>query len=396
MDKELRSLRDLIKEVFSDKSGTYKSIDELLTQNGNDQSTVPKKCADFITKQLCDNPFNDIILESENNEDDFHKVALNRAKHSVITYFMGLVLKPFGGIFDKIKNGDDLWLKTSMYHDYGYTSDYVKKEKLDLPNGIKAKYYLLDDYYADDLKCISGYKEKHPEDFAYDYSDLIKYFKYFQERKKNKPRNLEKNDDDWEGKIENQEHGILGGSYVFDKLTKLLIKNNIHNQKEFENIKKFCLAIAQHNIYKIKDEKDIIIAKKVSPNLPDNINNVKINESTPLLLFLSLVDTVECVKKFSRSENKEKYFETYTVLDNLYLSVEKDKITLDFSKLLQKAQLQHSAHDKSEKIMWFKKTFCGPRGYANAISTFNEWTILHGEYNNCIVTIRKDDSEIAV
>lgn len=382
--EKLRPLSELIDEIFKKGNFTeeYKSIDDLLSQEKGKTPTVSQKCAKFMNEQLHDNLFADVGLnnEAEHENNDLYKVAQIRAKHSVITYFMGLVFKQFGGIFDSIDDNETIWRKTAMYHDSGYYSTYVTREKLDLHKDTNIKWYLLDDTYENDLQILSGYRKRHSEDFAYEYLDLENYFKYFVLRKQRTPKDYSNGGDEeenYERRTENQEHGILGSTLVFNNLINKLINKKSCNLKELEKIKKFCLAIAQHNIYKIKDERDIKIAEQISDDFVDKINIVKIDKKTPLLLFLSLVDTVECIKKFSRGENPEHYFTTKIVLGNLYLLVEKNKITLDFTSLRKRAE--------NDKIEWFQRIF---DDYKNGLLKLNSWTIFQGEeINNDVVAI---------
>lgn len=390
--ENLKPLIELIDKIFKKGNYTeeYNSIYDLLSQEKDNKPSVPQKCAKFMNEQLHDNLFADVGIDKESepeNKDDLYKVAQSRAQHSVITYFMGLVFKQFGGIFDKIDDNETLWRKTAMYHDKGYYSTYVSRKELDLRKDTNIKWYLLDDKYESDLQILNGYRNNHSEDFAYEYLDLINYFKYFALRKQRIKDDPKINDEDnFEFRVENQEHGILGGTLIFNELINKLINNKNYNHKELEEIKKFCLAIAQHNIYKIKGDEDIHTAYEVSDDFADKINKVKIDEKTPLLLFLSLVDTVECIKKFSKEKNSGHHFNTKTVLEKLYLSVEKDKIVLDFSRLRKHAE-------QYNKIEWFEKIFGNKtKGYVNSVESLSGWTVLSGkcdDNNSDIITIQK-------
>lgn len=55
-----------------------------------------------------------------------------------------------------------------------------------------------------------------------------------------------------------------------------------------------------------------------------------------MLLLLSLVDTIECVKTFSKKESEVSYFQTLTILNSVRLYSDKQKIIIDFSELATK------------------------------------------------------------
>lgn len=88
-------------------------------------------------------------------------------------------------------------------------------------------------------------------------------------------------------------HGIYGGAYLFNRL----MKKPLHMRKEQLYIKAVCMCIAQHNIFKsTSDEIDQKLDEYLSLEKLKHNSDFKINEEYPLLLFLSLVDTIECVK----------------------------------------------------------------------------------------------------
>ena len=61
-----------------------------------------------------------------------------------------------------------------------------------------------------------------------------------------------------------------------------------------------------------------------------------IESSHTLLLLLSLVDTIECVKKYSKQENGDKYLQSITVLKNIMVDVSADELVVDYSKLAER------------------------------------------------------------
>ena len=355
---QVRPLIDLIEETLSNDS-LLKPHKPILDFISND-----KECVEFMNNQLDTDMF---TLHEE--DEDLYKLAQNRARHSVITYLLGLVLAPFGNIID-IKRDGQLWLKLSMYHDYGYFSKYVKDSTHDLRTDVK--YYLLDDCYEKELQVLNNWFTKHSEDFAFAYKEIEDYFEYSRNFHAEREKDKEKVD-----------HGVLGGVLVFQMLASKLLKSEKINKSELYNIKTFCLAIAQHNMYRINgDNKKLAKGLRLEKLYEEN--SFRISRDTPLLLFLSLIDTVECVKKFSQSENDSKYFQTETTLKNLKLSVSEERIILDFSDL-------RKAAERDKKIEWFKKIFDGKNkssGYVSGICNFGSWTVFQGyRKENDVLTI---------
>lgn len=109
-----------------------------------------------LNKLECDEEFNDLHKFITNDKScikfiraltdgfgvdetdvEIFKSAQARARHSVVTFLMGLVFSNFAGIYDSISsivnedNNLELWLLTSLNHDQGYYSKYLKNEKLD-------------------------------------------------------------------------------------------------------------------------------------------------------------------------------------------------------------------------------------------------------------------------
>ena len=345
----------------------YEDINELVGDN--------RRCVEFMNAKLHDDCF-----QVEDEKSDIYELSQKRAAHSVLTYFLGVLLKPFGRIFDKIKSGDELWIKTSIYHDYGYFSRYVLRSDVNLKNITNNRYLLTSDH---PYIRIFDFSNPHLEELAYSYLQLEQYFEYSRVYHfKN-------------GSKEKVDHGILGGALIFSRLTAKLIKN-YYNIDEFWKLKKLCLAIAQHNIFRMKE--DIIQNYKNSmkyeriegyENCLDDIfeedikkiNSVKLDDKTPLLLFLSLVDTIECFKKFGKRENKDHSFNTATVLDNISFSLKEDEIKLDFS------ELSRYARQKESTAIWFEDTF---KKYKNNIAGFEDWTIFKGSCDGYNLSIKLD------
>ena len=160
-------------------------------------------------------------------------------------------------------------------------------------------------------------------------------------------------------------HGIYGGAYLF----KRLMKKPLYMEKEQLYIKAVCMCIAQHNIFKsTSDEIDRKLDEYVSLTILKHDSDFKINEEYPLLLFLSLVDTIECVKKFSKSCNSASFLQTETVLSNVQAEITKEKIELDFSSLLERINERKML--KKEILLDTYKDY-----FENNIKSLGNWTI---------------------
>ena len=103
-------------------------------------------------------------------------------------------------------------------------------------------------------------------------------------------------------------------------------------------------------------------------------SSFRINRKTPLLLLLSLVDTIECVKKFGKKDqedNGNKSFEALTVLKSIFVFSDKEKIEIDLSEFAKK--MKKKGIDKEE--------------YWKSISTLSNWTELKVTEKDDVFTI---------
>lgn len=337
--EKLKTLFDLFNEELSifPSSGAYgyTSIEEFITDD--------EKSAKFINNlNYGDNTlFDDIIVQ---------EISYGRARHSAISLFLGLVLGKFKNLFGNcaaVLNDDNedyklfgepyinykLWMLTSINHDYGYHSSYIFK-KISIED-LNLKYNLFNDEDNYDYRPLINYSNKYFKVLKNDYKQIIKYYEYSQ-RYHEKYSHDEKND-----------HGILGAVLLYDRISKKHY-NNVKNHEKSMNYfnddfglndilfyKTACLTIAQHNIYKSNSlEADEFYGADLK-HLHHN-SKYLIDSKHTLLYLLSLVDTIECVKLFSKSEAKSKYFETLTVLKNVELLVNENEIIIDFSMLYNK------------------------------------------------------------
>ncbi len=341
MDAELRKLG---------VSPNYQSLDKFI---GSDNT-----CAAFIRAIL-----NDDDYEIPDQNSDIYEFAKTRAQHSVITFLMGLIFSKFAGISADImdtigflSNEENItlnflrpWMITSLYHDKGYYSKYLQNGKLDYRKTFK--HYLFTDIYSEpELMFFDGFYELHRDVFAHTYDQILCYDQYarkYHARKKHAEEQLD--------------HGILGGVIVFNDLVRNALKVQKTNS-ELKLAKACCLTIAQHNIFKSNSkETDNAYPAELSYLYHDS--PFRIRKRNPLLLFLCLVDTLECVKRFSKGENEKNSLQTKTVLSSIYLTVNEDTIVIDYAKLHQKVD--------EKKNPDFSETYIK---YRDGVLSLNKWT----------------------
>lgn len=318
-----------------------------------------KTSAEFIRWMLKDDDFG-----IPNEENSLYDIAEMRARHSVVIFLLGLVFRRFEGLFDKIPfivNMDEgvaekMWLIASLYHDKAYASEYIRKSDLDYHTTFAP--FLLGDKISDqNYKILEGFSLNYPHTLAYPYSTILHYDNYAVEYHKR------------ENTFEKRDHGILGGVMMFSELSKKAVKQN--QLSELTIIKACSLAVAQHNIFKSQNQEDDAKYKKHQLYILLSTSNFRIKKEKALLLFLSLVDTIECVKKFSKSQNateSNKWLETLTVLNSITVAISEEQIIIDISELSKRV-----AKKKDEGLLRILD------GYKKSLCDFNTWT----EFNCC-------------
>lgn len=363
MDDQLRSLN--VPEEFQ-------SLEKFIESDDT--------CVAFIQYVLHDDEFSEPEPGS-----DLYKFAKARARHSVITFLMGLVLADFAGITQNIseyvaeltkqahtRKGNNYlkaWMITSLYHDKGYYSKYLSNDKLDYKKTFT--HYLLTDYYNNQkLFCLNDFAKFHSSFFAHSYEQIASYDQYAREYHAREKDNIERLD-----------HGILGAILVFNDLVRKALKTQKYDM-DFLLAKACCITIAQHNIFK---SNSAARDKAYPTDLSYLYHNsaFRININTPLLLFLCLVDTLECVKKFSKEENEKSSLQTKTVLSSIVLTVNEDKIYINLSKLRKRI------NDKKNPT--FSETY---DGYRKSVAELHTWTafnsvLLADDSDEIIITLPK-------
>ncbi len=342
MDEELRQLHE---EGCIDpaKTDMFATLDKFIS----DDST----CADFI-----DALNNGVHIDMHSEV----TVAKARARHSVITFLVGRVLFEFADFRRKIEWGLHLsktqaaylWRLTSVNHDIGYYSSNIRNGMVDYRKSYNP--YLLDKHVAAQLGShVAGTV------MAYRQEEILNYDVYAREYHKG-------------GKGEEKvDHGILGGIILYRSLYR---KKNMP-ETEFFNLTS-SITIAQHNIYKSANAKSdgMYIRHNLSRLL--STSDFRISTDTPFLLFLCLVDTIECIKKFSREKDSKAYLETRTVLNAILIGVTRDGITIDLTKLSKKAS-------RNEELA---KTY---KQLLDSILDLQSWTVFRTEQsgNRIVITM---------
>lgn len=222
-----------------------------------------------------------------------------------------------------------------MNHDLGYYTSYVIK---DIPlSDVKVKYNLFDDSLYFGFDQLSEFSKKYPKVLKNNYERIKSYYEYSRKYHRNKKNHLEKCD-----------HGIIGGYILYDRALSMLKPYEIDVSKDIDMslsdmnhkltqrdilfYKAASLTICQHNIYKSQRSEDDELYGNELKYLWTT-GNYSIDRKHPLLLMLSLVDTVECVKNFSKSSDSSKSLQTLTVLENIELSVDRNNIFINYKKL---------------------------------------------------------------
>lgn len=382
MSKDNRASKSLL-ELMNDRLIDMTMTDDEKFNDLRKFITKDELSAEFIRNVLHDPTY---IVPIEDSDD--YSFSKARARHSVITFFMGMIIFSFEYRGKELteKIADDLgidkdkviqiWMAVSLYHDKGYYSDVIKKPENEIDYEKMTRYYLLTDHYDsvseenktandfEELSVLNDYYHKFRIAFAHTYEQIILYDKY--------ARKFHKRIHD----DEHVDHGILGGILVFDDLVKRRKKGK--SVLDLISIKLVSLTIAQHNIFK-SDSKDMDkeYGDKLSHLWHDS--DSKIGLDTPFLFLLSLVDTIECVKKFSREKSKKAYLETLTVLSSIKITIEREKIIFDFTELHQK--IRDKNHELTDLFEHHLKTVRG----------LDHWTKWHADITDDRVVISVAD-----
>ena len=334
-NKPMRSLYECFQEqidklIDKKKIGNNTCCEKILESDEKAKSFI--QSITFSRVNIFDEYDEGLLLLNDN--------CKNRAIHSVCVFLLGLTIGEFCDLFNKCEKviSDEeiqclepnrsiikyrLWILASVLHDYGYFSKNIMNENLDIRSYLP--YVLSDDCYYG-CKLLRNYSMYHSSVLKLSYKEIERYNKYV--------RFYHKND-----KFEMNDHGIIGGVEAFEKQAQSYKERFLSNEipcrvykKNILYYKTACLTVCQHNIYKSKKESDKTYKKYKLGSLL-SYSGYSVGIDTPLLALLSLVDTIECIKSFSKKDGKKTGLQTKTILKNIKIGVTKDEILLDYTDL---------------------------------------------------------------
>ena len=222
-----------------------------------------------------------------------------------------------------------IWIAVSFFHDYGYLVSRKKYGDIDDINKIKVDYNIF----------------KSSAKSRYDKSLYIQYYKEMY--KKNK------------GSIEIGDHGVLGGYLLYDIINRY--ENTPYSADDI------CYRIMEHNIW--KKDKDYSHDNPYFQIGKTSFEKIGIDES--LLFLLSIVDTVEPTKKYSKYKDVEannyKYIYPKTIADKILCNVDENKIEIDVSQVANEIKNRN----KDLKI----------NDWIESVYKMQEWIKVEIEYN---------------
>lgn len=394
MNLQLRPLMELMDEALAGTGSSYQTVAEFIKDS--EKNTNAQKSQDFIDDLMLKNttryfPSKAINSLSTSSLSKVYRYSQERARHIAISFLFGMVLSEFCGFYESLpevlnRETEDeqtkaalsqrMWLITSLSHDNGYALNELSNRNLDFKTKYK-RFLLTDDYTDPQMSSITNFSVNYPKVFAYDYEEILAYNGYIRKHKK------------WDPPHEVNDHGILGGVNMFNHLTRNMDSlTPLDRENELTLIKACCLTVAQHNIFKSGSTDSDQHYSEFELDRLLSISNFRITQETPLLLFLCLVDTIECMKRFSKGATKGSYLQATTILEKIYLDVDKDKIVLDFSLLKDHI-------DEKDKKVTDKAKKLGPiyQKHLNSLKSFHTWTVFKGQAdpdNENIITITLD------
>lgn len=276
--KNMKSLLDFCNEQYIKNKailGNYSELTDFIDDNS--------KCIDII--------YDVLVFPKVKDKNRSNITKKQRASHIFISFLTGLGIGKFNELLDRSNflqteeyNSDILWMLTSLIHDFGYFNKKFENVELNFEPNL-----LTDDYISEPLTELSDYSRNFGSYITFDYDTIIKYYNL------KSTGILDPN--------EKVDHGIFGGCKYFASFIEFIYDVEEPDRKFYLQLyKTACLMAAQHNIFiPTSENKDIYINAKL-----EKLISLKITLKNPLLLLLSIIDTIECTKRFSREENGEK------------------------------------------------------------------------------------------
>lgn len=352
------NLYNYIEEVYSElihTSDLNKDSSNIIKANSFEKLiNDDKQCLNLI--------FSILELPSET-------VSINRyrASHIVVTWLMGI---GFGNLFKLEKTNSvfnnlfykRLWLQSAMLHDYGYFCSEINKPSLAIERLVEDYNLLTDNYKESYLRGLQNMSliPEFRDYFSYQYNEIINYYNYSQEYHKQS-----------KGKIDDEksDHGIVGACVAFKKYCRniktLIEKYGLNTSDTLTQIQKVsCIIAASHNIFKsdnkTQDEKYI----KFGLGSLLSTSPIRIKKENNLLSMLSLVDTIECTKRFSRKNNPSEYLIQGTTLKYVDLNLLNNEIIINFERLNEYLLKNRKSKTMSDTL----------KKHIDAIAKLGSWT----------------------
>lgn len=389
MSLPTKSLMELMNDALAGTGSTYRYVTDFIKDS--EKNPNARESQNFIDELMQKNTKYSVPSKSTIGLSKVYRYPQDRARHIAISFLFGMVLAEFCGFYESLPEvlnreyedeqtkaalAQRMWLITSLSHDNGYGLKALSNRYLDFQKEYN-RFLLTDDYKDAQMASIVDFYQNYPKVFAHNYEEILAYNEYIRYCKNWPPFN------------EAIDHGILGGVDMFDHLTRNMHRMNDHDREhELPLIKACCLTVAQHNIFKSpKIDSDQLYSDFELDHLLST-SSFRITRETPLLLFLCLVDTIECMKRFSKGATQGSYLQATTILEKIYLYVDKDKIVLDFSLL------KDHIDEKDKKVTdEAKKLDPIYQKHLKSLKSFHTWTVFKGQAdpdNENIITITLD------
>lgn len=389
-----------------------KNIYDTILQKGQINATTQAIIASTSFETLIDDHKKGLELIRSIVEFNVGRVSINlyRVSHILITWLLGIGLSEHFDLKEKGFLGNlyypQLWLQTAIIHDYGY---FCRKELSDVDlsiDKITVPYSLLTDTYSSKrLDMLSGLSalSDFQHYFTYSYDEISKYFKYA------KHIHIDKKEHgsiaDIKPGTEINDHGIVGGCLAFKRYCQEVERVKIDPSYAINYIQKIaCYTAASHNIFKSRDaEKDVEYNDFGLTELLSS-SPVRISLDNKLLLLLSLVDTIECTKRFSASagridgkenlsQKEPKYFQQSTTIKNVDISFQEEKVLLDFSNI--RKHINDRKDFSEDESMDFQKRLddhiCGIKD----LSTWTPFSASGGESGDAVCVFLQSNSRLS-
>ncbi len=288
---------------------------------------------------------------------------LYRCQHTFVTFLLGWAMAKRYGLLEGINvinsmPDEYLWVLTSLVHDYGYIKAGIARE-ISL-EALDGKYHLLSDTCSfKQLDSTIDYSSRYPHYLTYSYETISNYYNYRHSTLKSYPPSKD---------YEANDHGIYGACKCYEEYCEFYIKNEyphycitindnaddikrmgyehyiVNNRPEIVQLartepllyKTACLITAQHNMFKSTNATDSDYEHfGLHPLLSSA--PIAIDRNNPLLFLLSLVDTIECTKRFEKMPLKDGGYTIGIpiefVLHNVRIRMDDDGIIIDYSSL---------------------------------------------------------------